>query len=380
MPLLVKPAEADILATSLYLVAIALPAITAVISWFTLNTLLISQYAAEPKRTSKLRPFVLQPAHLTEVKLEQNPRQSSTADSSQWRTVLRNNRLRLPRLTFWQNHNNSTDNGIRISQERPPASSAFDRLTNPSIPRPQIPMPPPVADIGKKEAEVVEDADATPRPQRFRRYPIDSTPNSNTTQINNDRLSEYSILHGQCGRVSPITGYPISPNKSDGTVSRPDSMSSSPGAKSIKLASVQRAVRGRMSFGPSFLIGGSQGETIITAGRSVDLEAAIRAEIGGSGGRRERTYSSNKGEACEESRMAPRISEDHARFESTNRRSTDILGEFGMQEIKQERRRTFDFGRVWSGWKRSHEKGSDDPELAFTGVNPERMEAIMMAE
>ncbi|KAJ9106215.1 hypothetical protein QFC21_001359 [Naganishia friedmannii] len=368
MPLLLKPAEADILATSLYLVALAIPAMA-----------FVTRHVAEDKRASNLRPFMLQPQSIG-VKLEQNSTHHNVVGFSQWRTVLKD-RLRSLELRFRQSRDPSTAGRIRISQGKPP-SDRFDRLTNAAIPQPLISVPPPVADIEKKEAEfVIEDTEDTPRPQRFRRYPVESAPNSNTTYIDDDRLSAYSILHGQGGRVSPITGYPISPNRSDGTASRPDSMTSSPGAKSIKLASVQHAVRGRMSLGPSFLMGGSQGETIITAGRSVDLEAAIRAEIGGSGERRDRTYSTNKGEeGYEVSRIAPRVSEDHSRLQSTNRRSTDILGEFGAQEIKQGRRRTFDFGRVWSGWKRSNEKGADDAVLAFAGVNPGRMDAIMMSD
>ncbi|KAJ9124178.1 hypothetical protein QFC22_000975 [Naganishia vaughanmartiniae] len=378
LPLLINPGEADILATSLYLVAIAIPALSLVTSWITLKKLLLPLQLNEDKRASQLRPFMLQP-QLAEVKLEQNLKLPTTVDFSQWQTVLKN-RLHSLRLKFRHDHGPSNEGGIiQISQARP-SSRRFDKLTNPSIPQAQISVPHPVADIGKKEAEVVDDADETPRPYRFKRGPVDSAPLNNTSDIDNDRLSAYSILHGQGGRVSPIAGYPISPSRSDATLSRPDSMTSSPGAKSIKLASVQHAVRGRMSLGPSFLMGGSQGETIITAGRSVDLEAAIRAEIGGHGGRRERTYSTNQGEGYEISNFAPRVSEDQSRFQSTNRRSTDILGEFGVHEIKQERRRTFDFGRVWSGWKRSHEKGPADPEFAFEGVNPERMDAIMMSD
>ncbi|KAJ9105127.1 hypothetical protein QFC19_003585 [Naganishia cerealis] len=380
MPLLVETSEADILGAILYLLSIAFPVISLVASWVTLKGLLVTRHLRQEKRTSKLRSFKLQPLQAAEGKLEQTSAHFNTSKFSEWSTVLRD-RMLLRKLNSLKTSNAGFpgDISLRDNQERMTPGES-DRMFNLSVPQPRLSMPSPVANVRKTITRDSEDNEDTPRPSRFLKQSIQPVPLNTTTEVNHNRLSAYSMLREQGGRASSPGDYPSSPNRTDVTISRPDSLASSPGTKSIKLASVQQAVRGRMSLGPTFLIGGSQGETMFTAGRSLDLEAAIRTEIGDLNRKQGESEWAHTGEAFGSSRSTPRLSHDPSNLQSANRRSTDILGEYNKQKIKQERRRTFDFGRVWSGWKRLHEKSLEDSALAFVDVNPERLEAIMMSE
>lgn len=219
------------------------------------------------------------------------------------------------------------------------------------------------------------DPDQTPRARPVDDQAAHAIPASPTPfDLDRNRFSEYSILN-DVGRTS-FGEYPHSPNRTEFDHSRPESMISSPGGKSVKLASVQQAVRGRMSLGPTFLIGGSQGDAIITARRSVDLDTALRLELHGSETLHDRRKSTNRSDTF----IASRASEDQSQFQETNRRSGDILGGTLPDGLKEERRRTFDFGRMWSGWRKTSDTPDTDPLRDFKNVDPERLDMIMMAE
>jgi hypothetical protein len=78
--------------------------------------------------------------------------------------------------------------------------------------------------------------------------------------------------------------------------------------------------------------------------------------------------------------IASRASEDQSQFQESNRRSGDILGGTLPHSLKEERRRTFDFGRMWSGWRKASDTPDTDPLRDFVNIDPERLDMIMMAE
>lgn len=391
---------------ALYLVSIIVPALSIFTTCAALDTVRTECLTAKPEQTSRLRSLTLQPHHTDNVRVSEKSVRHNTVDVCQrnlrkWLNALdrsvKSTNKGVQRNKTREKQKSTTEEGstsfedlqykkrmarrsseiwLETGQARP-SSGRFDRIVSLVAPYPRVSMIQPNNRFEMSDIQEV-DPDRTPRAR-----PVDSqaplaVPASPTPfELDNNRFSEYSIL-SDAERAS-FGEYPCSPNRTDFDHYRPDSMTSSPGGKSVKLASVQQAVRGRMSLGPTFLIGGSQGDAIITARRSMDLDTALRMELdGGELMLHHRRKSTHRAETF----IASRASEDQSQFQESNRRSGDILGRASRDSVEQERRRTFDFGRMWSGWRRrAAESGnSSDPLRDFVDIDPERLNIIMMAE
>lgn len=378
------------------MVSIVLPALSTLFSCLSLNLIPKNIRLGQQQRTNRLRPLILQPRQSgLEESTEKRQAKTSLACRTRlgsWRDML-NHRLQaiksnvLPGLSEKKNRilkggasslsrrqfqkemaRRSSEVWLETGQARP-SSGRFDRMFSLVAPHPRVSIIQPEERF-EMGAIAEVDPDQTPRARPRDNVPVGSLTNPTQFVLDDDDFSEYSILN-DAGRAS-VGEYPSSPNRTDMTHSRADSMSSSPGAKSVKLASVHQAIRGRMSLGPTFLIGGSQGEAIITARRSVDLDAALR-ELEA----HEVMHSRQQSLVRPETLIASRASEDQSQFQESNRRSGDILGRAQQDNEKQERRRTFDFGKMWSGWRKCSEPSGDQVLNNFDGVDPQRLQAIM---
>lgn len=398
IPIFVRSNSTHSLFQALYLVSIVIPALASFVSYLTLQLVPKSLRLQRKQKNSRLRPLVLQPSQSGPVgsseKQQTNTMLACRTRLGKWRNTIGNKLKSMGRdetrktsekklksvkggpgsLSQRQYQKDmarrSSEVWLETGQARP-SSGRFDRMFSLVAPHPRVSI---IQPQERLEMSVIAEADPDQTPRARPREEHRQLADPPHFVLDDDMFSEYSILNDPA-RTS-LAEYPTSPNRTDMTHSRADSMSSSPGAKSVKLASVHQAVRGRMSLGPTFLIGGSQGDAIITARRSMDLDAALRAELEG----HEVMHSRQQSLARPETFIASRASEDQSQFQESNRRSGDILGRLPHEAEKQERRRTFDFGKMWSGWRKGSEPSSGRGVYYFEDVAPERLDAIMLAQ
>jgi hypothetical protein len=407
VPILIESTRAKPFATALYLISVVLPAVALFVTYVVLHTPHVAVFSVKAKQTSRLRPLTLQPRFSDNLAVSEKPRKKAV---DVYHQNLQRCRGALERPVRFVNSkiqgNDKREKQVATSQEGStsfealrfkkkmarrssdiwletgqarPSSGRFDRLLSLVAPHPRVSMLQPVERFEMSDIQEI-DPDQTPRARAVDPQAANAIPASPPQFVlDDDQFSEYSILNNDVGRAS-FGQYPDSPSRTDfdhsRPDSRPDSMMSSPGGKSVKLASVQQAVRGRMSLGPTFLIGGSQGDAIITARRSVDLDTALRLELHGHEVSHDRRRSTTRAETF----IASRASEDQSQFQESNRRSGDILGGTLPDLLKEERRRTFDFGKMWSGWRKASDRPESDPLRDFGNVDPERLDMIMRAE
>lgn len=381
---------------SLYLASIVLPAISTFSTSLSLGLIPSARRLGRMQKTNRLRPLILQPRQTEAMIFTEKPKAKNIAAFrarlTAWRETIDQkmesfNRPAIsakisalrgdPNVCTHRQYQKemarrSTEVWLETGQARP-SSGRFDRMFSLIAPHPRVSI---IQPENRYEMSVIAevDPDQTPRLRPMNALPADTQANPAQFGLDDDVFSDYSILNNPA-RAS-LDEYPTSPNRTDLTHSRAGSMSSSPGARSVKLASVHQAVRGRMSLGPTFLIGGSQGDAIITARRSMDLDTALRAELGG----HEIMHSRQQSFGRPGILIASRASEDQSQFQESNRRSGEILGRAPHDTPKEERRRTFDFGKMLSGWRKTSDLTDSEDVCDFDGVHPERLKAIMSSQ
>jgi hypothetical protein len=207
------------------------------------------------------------------------------------------------------------------------SSGKIDRFISMMAPHPQLQMmsPPRCA-----SAPPV-DPDATPRPikrmssQIPTGKPIDMSPLSFRETLSYDCYPSHELK-------PPPTIEVDTPKKHDRSFNR-HSIATSPGAKSVKAAKVQTAVRGRMSKPPILMFGGSQGDMIITPRQSMEAAGLVDESQG------QILVTQVSGQISD---TQPAQLDEGLSLPLAKRASQ--ISQQGV-DLKQRRRRTFDFAR-----------------------------------